>query len=137
MDTITDIVSILILLWPIVLLVSAKRRPQPSLSTAVVKTEEQELILPEQTGGQQKEEEIPQRPVKRGNFPPFVDKLSSREICERMKVAIGNNLGAAITIYNVRFHGGETFWMSGCRTDREFIYSNDGTDLFPIIVSRN
>ena len=137
MDTITDIVSILILLWPIVLLVSAKRRPQPSLSAAVVKTQERELILPEQIEEQQKEEEIPQKPVKRWNLPPFVDKLSAREIHERMKVATGNSLGAAITIYNVRHHGGETFWMSGCRTDRELIYSNDGTDLFPIIVSRN
>jgi hypothetical protein len=109
MDTVTAIAGILFLSWTIALVVSGKRKPQPSTSAEVLKTQEQELVLLEQTEEQQKEEEIPQKPVQRGNFPPFVDKLSNRELCERMKVALDSSLGAAIKIYSARFHGGETF----------------------------
>lgn len=133
MDTITAITGILFLSWTIAIVISGTRKPIPSLSAAIGETQEQELVFSEQTE-EQKREEIPQKPIQRGKFPAFVDKLSERELFDRLKAALDGRLGEAIKIGSAGFHGGETFWLPGHRIGKEFTYSHDGTDLYPVTV---
>jgi hypothetical protein len=130
MDTVTVIVSILFLSWTIAVVSFGRKKPQPSLRAETV--EKQEHVSLEQTQ-EQKEEETPQKPVQRGKFPAFVDKLSEKELFDRLKAALNGRLGEAIKIAS----GGETFWFSGYRTDKGFFCSNDGTDLHPITFYYN
>lgn len=132
MDTITAIVGILFLSWTIALVVSGTRKPRLALSAEIGNTQEQELVFSKQTE-KQEEEKIPEKAIQRGKFPAFVDKLSQKELFDRLHAALKDRPEKAVEIGL----GGETFWLSGYRTDKAFTYSDDGRDLFPITVYYN
>lgn len=69
---------------------------------------------------------------KQGKFPAWVDELSERELFDLLYASFGG-LEEAIRIVS----SGETFWLGGYRTDDEFIYSDNGRDLFPVTIHKN
>jgi len=150
MDAIDAILSILFLSWTIAVISFRMRKPQVS-AVPVEEEETLEVKLPQ--GGKirvypkqiekQKEEKIPEKVNQRGKFPAFVDKLSEKELFDRLHAALKDRPEEAIKIGSAGFHGGETFWLSGHNSpsllwrDKDFTYSDDGTDLFPITIYYN
>ena len=68
------------------------------------------------------------------NFPEWTKQLSERELFNLLYTSMRDRpIKEAIKIAS----GGETIWLSGYRTDRDFSYSEDGRDLFPLTVYKN
>ena len=68
------------------------------------------------------------------NFPEWANQLSERELFDRLYTSMRDRpIKEAIKIAS----GGETIWLSGYRTDRDFSYSDEGRGLFPLTVYKN
>ena len=159
MDTITAILNILFILWIIAVILSARRKPKVSEVKQELAREEEIGVTPQPVQGETLEVKLPQggktrvypkriekqkeQKIPRGKFPAFVDKLSEKELFARLHAALKGRPEEVIKIASAGFHGGETFWLSGHNSpsllwrDKDFTYSDDGTDLSPITVYYN
>lgn len=149
MDTITAILNILFILWIIAVILFVRRKPQVSAVTQELAQEEEIGVTQQLVQGETLEVKLPQggeirvfskqtekqteEKIPRGKFPACVNQLSEKELFDRLSAALKGRPEEAIKIGL----GGETFWLSGYRTDKEFSYSNDGIDLFPITFYYN
>jgi hypothetical protein len=149
MDTITAILNILFILWIIAIIFFVRRKPQVSAVTEELAREEETGETQQLVQGEILEVKLPQggkirvypkqiekqkeQKISRGKFPAFVDKLSERELFDLLSAALKGRPEEAIRIGL----GGDTFWLSGYRTDKGFFCSDDGTDLFPLTFYYN
>lgn len=77
---------------------------------------------------------VEEKPIKmQGKFPEWVNGLSQRELFDLLYTSPRDRPEEAMRIIS----GGETFWLSGYRTDDEFSYSDNGGDLFPVTIYHN
>ena len=67
-------------------------------------------------------------------FPEWVNQLTERELFDHVYASLQClPKEEAVKILS----GGETFYLSGYRTDRDFSYSDGGRDLYPLTIYRN
>lgn len=128
-----------LILWIVAVLVfniRNRHREKPQQITQRQEVTTQSIEVEEKT--QTKKElglEIQRTEVRQcGKFPEWTNQLTERELFDRIYASLrGLPKEEAVKIVS----GGETIWLSGYRTDRDFSYSEKGRDLFPITVYKN
>jgi len=69
-----------------------------------------------------------------GKFPEWANELSERELFDLLYTSMRDRpIEEAMKIAS----GGETIWLSGYRTNKDFSYCDEGRDLYPFTIYRN
>lgn len=70
----------------------------------------------------------------RGKFPEWTKQLSEEELFDLIYAWLQDRpMEEAVKIVS----GGETIWISGHRTEKEFGYTEEGRDLIPVTIYHN